>query len=578
MRALRERPDLDVLIIGAGVNGIAVFRDLALQGLRVLLVDKGDFCSGTSAASSHMMHGGLRYLENGEFRLVREALQERNRLLRNAPHHVKPLPTTMPLFQRFSGLFNAPLKFMGLSRRPATRGSLVLRIGLQVYDWFTRQGRAMPAHHFSGREEALRARPALNPDILCTATWYDAWLASPERLCIELTGDGLAAHEEAFALNYMAAQAGQGRTVTLRDEATGAALDVRPRLVINAGGPWIDQVNQRLGQPTRWIGGTKGAHLVLAHEDLHAACAGHELFFETPDGRIVLFFPLDAGALPLDAGALPLDAGALPLEERVLLGTTDIPADDPDAVAVSEEETDYLLGALRAVFPDMPVGREHVVFHFSGIRPLPDSRTATTGQISRDHSIRAIEAGEAGLDFPVLALIGGKWTTFRAFAEQAADEALGRLGRERWVSTRELAIGGGRDWPADDKARAAWLARAGADTGLPKLRLAQLLARYGTMAENVAAYLAAGADEMLEHVPGYSRREVAWIAQQEAVVHLDDFLLRRSLLAMCGLVTAAGLAQAAAVLGAASGWSERRITAERVRAGKILRERHGVGL
>ena len=156
LQALRERPDVDALIIGAGVNGIAVFRELALQGLRVLLVDKGDFCSGTSAASSHMMHGGLRYLENGEFRLVREALLERNRLLRNAPHHVKPLPTTMPLFNRFSGLLNAPLNFLGLARRPATRGALVVRIGLLVYDWFTRQGRALPTHRFSGREEALQ--------------------------------------------------------------------------------------------------------------------------------------------------------------------------------------------------------------------------------------------------------------------------------------------------------------------------------------------------------------------------------------------------------------------------------------
>ena len=137
LAALRAWPEVDVLVIGAGVNGIGTFRELALQGLRVLLVDKGDFCSGTSAASSHMMHGGLRYLENGEFRLVREALHERNRLLRNAPHHVRPLPTTMPVFKRFSGLLNAPLNFLGLARRPAKRGALVLRIGLQVYDWFT---------------------------------------------------------------------------------------------------------------------------------------------------------------------------------------------------------------------------------------------------------------------------------------------------------------------------------------------------------------------------------------------------------------------------------------------------------
>ena len=123
---------------------------------------------------------------------MREALQERNRLLRNAPHHVKPLPTTMPVFRRFSGLLNAPLNFLGLARRPSTRGAFVVRIGLLVYDWFTRHGRAMPTHRFDGRAEALRKRPALNPDILCTAIWYDAWLASPERLCIELIGDALA--------------------------------------------------------------------------------------------------------------------------------------------------------------------------------------------------------------------------------------------------------------------------------------------------------------------------------------------------------------------------------------------------
>ncbi len=555
LRLLRERPDLDVLVIGAGVNGIAVFRELALQGLRVLLVDKGDFCSGTSAASSHMMHGGLRYLENGEFRLVREALLERNRLLRNAPHHVKPLPTTMPLFRRFSGLLNAPLNFLGLLRRPGRRGALVVRLGLLVYDWFTRNGRAMPLHYFNDRAQALRQRPALNADILCTATWYDAWLASPERLCIEMVTDGVAAHEEAFALNYTSAQAGQGASVSLRDEETGAELAVRPRLVINAGGPWIDYVNRSLGAPTRWIGGTKGAHLVLAHEGLHAACAGHELFFETSDGRIVLFFPL---------------------EDRVLLGTTDIPADDPDAVSVSQEESDYLLGALRLVFPDLTAGREHVVFQYSGIRPLPESSTATTGQISRDHSIRTIEAGEAGMDYPVLALIGGKWTTFRAFGEQAADEALRRLGRQRRFSTRELAIGGGREWPADEALRSAWLARVGANTGLPAASLAQLLERYGTRAEGLATFLAAETDEALEHVPGYSRRELVWIAQQEAVLHLDDLLLRRTLLAMCGRVTAAGLAEAAATLGGALGWDSARIEEERARAGQLLSERHGV--
>src|SRR5512139_2856830 len=126
-----------VLIIGAGINGIGTFRDLAHNGVDVLLIDRSDFCSGASAASSHMAHGGIRYLENGEFRLVREAVQERNRMIENAPHIVKPLPTTIPIFKTLSGLFNAPLKFLGWLEKPSERGSVIIKLGLMMYDAYT---------------------------------------------------------------------------------------------------------------------------------------------------------------------------------------------------------------------------------------------------------------------------------------------------------------------------------------------------------------------------------------------------------------------------------------------------------
>src|SRR5512138_2777455 len=125
--ALKLKPEVSVLIIGGGINGIGTFRDLALNGVDVLLVEKGDFCSGESAASSHMAHGGIRYVENGEFRLVREAVRERNRLLQNAPHVVKPLPTSIPIFKTFSGLLNAPLKFFGKLYTPSERGAVVIK-------------------------------------------------------------------------------------------------------------------------------------------------------------------------------------------------------------------------------------------------------------------------------------------------------------------------------------------------------------------------------------------------------------------------------------------------------------------
>ncbi len=128
LASLQSSPNLDVLIVGAGVNGIATFRDLALNGANVLIVDRADFVSGASAASSHMAHGGIRYLENGEFRLVREAVQERNRILQNAPHIVHPLPTTIPIFKIFSGITNAPLKFFNLLDKPAERGALGLKL------------------------------------------------------------------------------------------------------------------------------------------------------------------------------------------------------------------------------------------------------------------------------------------------------------------------------------------------------------------------------------------------------------------------------------------------------------------
>src|SRR5512144_2128979 len=154
LSSLKQNPNVSVLIIGGGINGIGTFRDLAINGVDVLLVERGDFCSGASSASSHMAHGGIRYLENGEFRLVREAVQERNRLIQNAPHLVKPLPTTIPIFKFFSGLLNAPLKFLKILDKPSERGALVIKLGLMMYDAYTGKQRIVPRHQFLGRDQS----------------------------------------------------------------------------------------------------------------------------------------------------------------------------------------------------------------------------------------------------------------------------------------------------------------------------------------------------------------------------------------------------------------------------------------
>ncbi|HPP64472.1 MAG TPA: glycerol-3-phosphate dehydrogenase/oxidase [Anaerolineales bacterium] len=553
---IKSNPKISVLIVGAGINGIGVFRDLALNGVDALLVERGDFCSGASAASSHMAHGGIRYLENGEFRLVREAVAERNRMIQNALHLVEPLPTTIPMFKHFSGLLNAPLKFLGLLDKPSERGSFVIKIGLMFYDAFTGKTRVVPRHAFRGRAESLKLWPRLNLDVRATATYYDGSILNPERLALEVMLDGEA--DGGRALNYVSLVGGQGNAVTLRDELTGAVFDVQPKLVVNAAGPWIDAANSSLGLSTRFIGGTKGSHLVLDHPELRETIGNHEFFFENKDGRIVLIFPL---------------------YDRVIVGTSDIPIENPDDALCTDAEVDYFLEMIARVFPDIKVTRENIVFRFSGVRPLAHTGSAkTTGQITRDHHIQVTEGEWTGLGYPVYSLVGGKWTSFRAFAEQAADKALAFLGRTRQKSTRELPVGGGRNYPRTAEEQKRYLDGLAAWTGFPAERVRVLFERYGTRAEAAALSIARQPDQPLKSLPDFTRREVMFLCQQEQVVHLDDLLLRRTLLAMLGRLTRAAVEEMSDAAGEALGWDEGRKKAEAARALELLASRHEVRL
>lgn len=556
LEEIRHNPEIQVLIIGAGINGVGTFRDLSYQGIDVLMVDKDDFCAGASAASSHMVHGGIRYLENGEFRLVREAVEERNRLLQNAPHAVKPLATVIPIFKFFSGIFNAPLKFAGLLDRPSERGAFVIKAGLTMYDAFTGLNSRVPRHRFEGRGQSLKRFPKLNKNVAFTATYYDAAMPSPERICLELIFDGEAAHQRAFALNYVAAESHQNGTVLLRDQLTDELISVQPQLVINAAGPWIDFANAALGQKTEFIGGTKGSHLVLDHPELHAAIAGHEFFFENDDGRIVLIFPL---------------------MDKVLVGTSDIPIDDPEEARCTEAEVEYFIDMLDKVFPAMMVDRSQIIFRFSGVRPLPAMDAATAGQISRDHHIRTLEP-EGERPFPILSLIGGKWTTFRAFSEQVTDRVLQRFSHDRQCNTTNLPIGGGRGFPQSATKQARWLETLQHTVNLPMPRLKHLFERYGTRAKVIAGFLAAGQDAPLKAHSGYSEREILFLIEQEKALHLEDVLLRRTLLGMLGEVTPELLLELAALMGQACGWSKEDQAEELARTIALLADKHGVML
>lgn len=536
---LHHRPHAEVLVIGGGINGVGVFRDLAAQGIDVTLVERGDIAHATSAASSRMIHGGLRYLENGEFRLVRESVAERNRLLANAPHYVKPLPTTIPIRRVLSGITTAPLRFLGANPPVKERGAAIIWMGLTLYDIYSRIGRAahgtpVPFHRFAGTKRTRAELPDLSRDMRFTATYYDATIREPERLALEVALDGLES-PTARAATYVSVVGNADGALALRDEVTGEQFSFSADLVINASGPWTDLTNAAMGRATTHMGGTKGSHIVVDNPALHDACDGREIFFENSDGRIVLLHPVKG---------------------KVLVGTTDLPADPREPARCTEEEVDYFIELAALVFPEIPINRDQIVYRFSGIRPLPASDASQPGQISRDYEV--VASRMPGSDARVLSIVGGKWTTFRALGEQVGDVVLGHLGRERTVDTAAVPVGGGKGYPLPEY-REQWYAT---QLEVDDHRGAAMLQRYGTRAVQVAAHERsmddADAAAPLAHLPGFTRAEVDWIARTERVVRLADMVLRRTSLAFTGDLTRDGLEQMADIVSAALGWDESR--------------------
>ena len=513
----------DVVIIGGGINGCAAFRDLALQGVRVLLLERGDFCSGASAASSRLMHGGLKYLETGEFRLVRESLVERNMLLATAPHYVQPLECVVPVKSVWGGIVGSAARFLGIKTKIADRGYAITAAGLMLYDLYGRALQSMPGHRMLRRRGLRRLLPDLAADISGAGVYYEGHITHAERLGLELVLDGEAANPSARAENHAEVMQVADGVLIWRSARSGQRR-ARAQLIVNAGGAWIDAVNAVLGLPTQLMGGSRGSHLVVDNPALLRALDGRMIYFGTPDGRVNLLYPF---------------AG------KVLVGATDIKHTDPDTALCSDDEAEYLCRAVAEVFPDIPIRPEQIVSRFCGVRPLPRSDGAV-GSVTRDHSIVTLTVPQTAM--PVHCLIGGKWTTFRAFAELAADRVLGDLGRARTVSTVGLAIGGGRDFPREATGRMALTARLAAQNGVTVERADVLLSRYGTRAEQYLATLAGAGEAMLSSLEDFSAEEIRHIARTERVVSIDDILFRRTLIGLTGQDSTAVRSEIAALM------------------------------
>jgi glycerol-3-phosphate dehydrogenase len=514
--------EFDVVIIGGGMAGAGVARDLAMRGLGVALLDRGDFGAGTTSRSSKLVHGGLRYLELFDFALVRESLRERERLRRLAPHLVRPLPFLVPIY------------------RDSTRGLMKVRIGLTLYDWLT-PGHDRERYRVLPPIDALSLEPGLRPDELRGAGYYfDDLLLSPERLCLENVLS--ACRHGARAYNYCQVEeirrdaGGTIAGVIARDLLTGETARLGARVIVNASGPWVDIVRAAAGVSER------GAHLLRRTKGIHCLLprlTERAIYQSTSDDRMIF---------------------VIPWREFSLVGTTDTDFDgDLDRVHATREEVDYLLAEAYRALPDARLTRAHVRYTYAGVRPLSYEEGTSATKVSRAHRIVEEEGGR------FLSITGTKLTCFRSLAEQLGDRVSRALGRPRRGLTAERTLDGLDEEVGQVEAR-AWLdlSEEPATTGLDQQTLQTLVTTYGRIYPRIV--------ELAGKVPGGTERlcphnadivaELHHAVHDELTVSLQDFLLRRT-----GIGTSAcqgdDCAEAVARrMGALLGWSSRRLDAE----------------
>jgi glycerol-3-phosphate dehydrogenase len=411
----------------------------------------------------------------------------------------------------------------------------------------------MPVHAFRRRAETAALWPDLPPSVRFSATYHDAWISYPERLGIELVRDGLDANGEALAINHLGVAGRDGDRLVLEDSLGGGTIAVGAEVIVNATGAWVDETNAALAQagrhPEPLVGGTKGSHLVLDHPELMRALNGHMIYFENVDGRVCILFPYLG---------------------RVLLGSTDIRVDKPTSVRCEDDEVDYILKSLSYVFPGIAVRPDDIVYRYSGVRPLPRSEASFTGRISRDHFVADLPGAP-----PTLCLVGGKWTTFRAFGAQAADRALEILRMPRTVRTENRQIGGGAGFPRDEAGRDAWITALAAEFGVSRPRAAHAADHYGSQAGAVLAHCRAAGDKPVA-CSGYTEAELRYLIRHEHARSLADLLQRRTSLAITGALSSAAITQATAALADELGWTRQRAADEERAFRNLLARDHGL--
>jgi glycerol-3-phosphate dehydrogenase len=527
MRPMSRLADLDgatvdAVVVGGGMAGAGVARDLALRGASVALFEKGDFASGTSSRSSKLIHGGLRYLELMDLGLVRESLREKKTIERLAPHLIRSLPFLLPVY------------------RESGRGLVRVRIGLRLYDLLT-PGKVADRSRVLGPVAALALEPAIRAEDLRGAGYYvDDLLVFPERLCLENVLSAI--RHGARAQNYCEVEevvrgAAGVEGVRVRDLLTGHVHTVNAQVIVNCAGPWVDRLRAMAGvadERPRLLRTTKGIHCLLPR------LTDRAVYLPTDDERMIF---------------------VIPWREFSLVGTTDTDFDgDPDRLWATRDEVTYLLAAVAKVVPDPRVALDHVVYTYAGVRPLSYEPGASASKVSRQHKVVPEGPGQR-----FLSVTGTKLTCFRSLAQEVGDRVMRALGRSA-PSLTALRTLDGLDGEVGAVEARVWMDVSGemAASGLGRETLAALIETYGRFYSRVLDLAKKLPDGTKRLCPGNPEvvAQLHHAVTDELAVSLQDVLLRRTGI---GQSRCRGLDCAAAIgarMAALLGWSSRRLDAE----------------
>jgi glycerol-3-phosphate dehydrogenase len=509
---------LDVLVVGGGVTGAGVALDAATRGLRVALVEARDFASGTSSRSSKLFHGGLRYLEQFNFGLVREALRERELMLtRIAPHLVKPVAFLYPLTHRFW-------------ERP------YVTAGLTLYDTMASGlgSGAVPRHKQYTRTGARRLSPALRPDALTGAVRYFDAQADDARHTMTVARTAAAYGATILNSAEMVGFVHAGERIVgakVRDVETDAQITVSAQVVINCTGVWTDDIQALAGGRGRFhVRSSKGVHIVVARDRINSEVG---LILRTE--KSVLF--------------------VIPWGTHWIIGTTDTDWElDKGHPAASQADIDYILGHVNRVLT-VPLTHDDIQGVYAGLRPLLAGESENTSQLSREHAVARPQPG-------LISIAGGKYTTYRVMAADAVDATTTDLGRAIPRSvTEHIPLLGAEGYLALTNQIVTLAQRY----GLPVWKMRHLLDRYGSLAHEVLEP-AENDPSLIDPIPGaeeYMLAEIRYAVTHEGALHLDDLLARRTRISIETPDRGAGSAEGvAAVAGPLLGWGDERIKTE----------------